>query len=171
MSGQTRREMLKNAALGGAALAVGAVISPAIAEDVSAGTRPDLAPPAPPNRATMKNVPFERMGTVRFGIVGTGLRGRSVLSELLAIGGVRVTAVCDVVADKTARAVKMCTDAGQPAPAVIVAGDAGYEQLVARDDVDFVYTATPWEFHTPVMLAALAHGKHCGSECPIGTTL
>jgi len=50
-------------------------------------------------------------------------------------------------------------------------GDHGFEKLVARDDIDFVYTATPWEWHVPVMLAALAHGKHCGSECPIGTTL
>ncbi len=171
MSGQTRREMLKRTALGGAAFAAGAALPPAIAEDIAAGTRPDVAPPAPANRATMKNVPFERHEVVRFGIVGTGLRGRSVLSELLAIDGVRVTAVCDVVADKTARAVKMCTDAGQPAPAVIVADDHGFEQLVARDDVDFVYTATPWEWHVPVLLAALAHGKHCGSECPIGTTL
>src|SRR5437867_2431992 len=47
----------------------------------------------------------------------------------------------------------------------------GFEKLVARDDVDFVYTATPWEWHVPVMLAALEAGKHCGSECPIGTTL
>jgi predicted dehydrogenase len=119
----------------------------------------------------MKGVPFERHDVVRFGIVGTGLRGRSVLSELLAIEGVRITAVCDVVAEKTQRAVKMCTDAGQPAPVVIVAGDMGFEQLVTRDDVDFVYTATPWEWHVPVMLAALKAGKHCGSECPIGTTL
>jgi predicted dehydrogenase len=119
----------------------------------------------------MKGVPFERRDTVRFGIVGTGLRGKSVLSELLAIDGVRITALCDVAPEKTAAAAKMCTDAGQPAPAVIVAGDLGFEQLVRRDDVDFVYTATPWEWHVPVMLAALAHGKHCGSECPIGTTL
>lgn len=167
----SRRDLLKSAALAGAAVAASGAIVPAIAEDVTAIAHPDLAPPAPLARATMKNVPFERHETVRFGIVGTGLRGRSVLSELLAIDGVKIVAVCDVVADKTARAVKMCTDAGQPAPAVIVDGDKGFERLVARDDIDFVYTATPWEWHVPVMLAALKAGKHCGAECPIGTTL
>ncbi len=80
-------------------------------------------------------------------------------------------AVCDIAAEKAARAVKMCTDAGQEAPAVIVSGDRGYEQLTARDDIDFVYTATPWEWHVPVMLSALKNGKHCASECPMGTTL
>ncbi len=171
MADLTRRDLLKGAALAGAAAAVGGAFTPAIAENATAFAQPDRAPPAPASRATMKNVPFERRDVVRFGIVGTGLRGRSVLSELLAIDGARVTAVCDVVADKTARAVKMCSAAGQPEPAVIVAGDRGFEQLVARDDVDFVYTATPWEWHVPVMLAALRNGKHCGSECPIGTTL
>src|SRR6185295_7290498 len=143
---------------------------PAIAENVSAAAHPDLAPPAPFARATMKGVPFERRDTVRFGIVGTGLRGRSVLNELLGVEGVKIVAIADVVPDKMARATKMITDAGQPAP-VTHSGDHGFEQLVKRDDVDFVYTATPWEWHVPVMLAALAAGKHCGSECPIGTTL
>lgn len=171
MTDISRRDLLKGAALAGAAVVAGGAFSPMLAEAVTAGAHPELAPPAPATRRTMKNVPFERRDVVRFGIVGTGLRGRSVLSELLAIDGVRITAVCDVVDEKAARAVKMCTDAGQPAPAVIVAGDHGFEQLVRRDDVDFVYTATPWEWHTPVMLAAMAHGKHCGSECPIGSTL
>jgi predicted dehydrogenase len=155
-AGLTRRELLKSVAAAGL---IGGI------------SRPDAIPEGLASTATMKGVPFERLDTVRFGIVGTGLRGRSVLSELLAIEGVRVTVVCDVVAEKTQRAAKMCTDAGQPEPAVIVAGDMGFEQLVTRDDVDFVYTATPWEWHVPVMLAALKAGKHCGSECPIGTTL
>lgn len=171
MSDVSRRDILKGAALAGAALATGGAFSPAIAEHVTAAAHPELAPVAPAGRATMRGVPFERHETVRIGIVGTGLRGRSVLGELLALDNVRVSALCDVVEEKTQRAVKMMTDAAQPAPAVIVAGDHGFERLVTRDDVDFVYTATPWEWHVPVMLAALASGKHCGSECPIGTTL
>ena len=170
MTDISRRDLLKGAALAGAGIAASGTFLPAIAENVSAVEHPDLAPPAPFARATMKGVPFERHETVRFGIVGTGLRGRSVLNELLAIEGVKVVAIADVAADKMARATKMITDKGQPAPATYV-GDHGFEQLVKRDDIDFVYTATPWEWHVPVMLAALKAGKHCASECPIGTTL
>jgi predicted dehydrogenase len=171
MSDISRRDLLKGAVLAAGAAAAGAPIGPAIAENVTAASHPDLAPPAPTARATMKNVPFERHEVVRFAIVGAGLRGRSVLSELLGIQNVRVVALCDVVPEKAQRASRMVTTAGQPAPALYVDGDAAFEQLVARDDIDFIYTATPWEWHVPVMLAALKNGKHCGSECPIGTTL
>ena len=171
MSELSRRDLLKGVAFAGAALAASGPFTPAIAEGVDAVHHPDRAPPAPTGRATMHRVPFERHETVRVGIVGTGLRGRSVLHELLAIEGVQIVALCDVVADKAQKAQKMVTDAGHPAPELYTNGDYGFERLVARDDIDFVYTATPWEWHVPVMLAALAHGKHCGSECPIGTTL
>jgi predicted dehydrogenase len=171
MSGLSRRALLRDAALAASALAVASPFSAAIAEYATAATHPDLAPPAPASRKSMRGVPFSRHETVRIGIVGTGLRGRSVLNELLGLDRVSIAALCDVVPDKAARAAKMVTDAGHPAPALHVAGDHGFEQLVARDDIDIVYTATPWEFHVPVMLAALAHGKHGASECPIGTTL
>jgi predicted dehydrogenase len=171
MTDVSRRDLLKGAALAGAGLVAGGLFQPAIAEDAAAVLHPDLAPPAPTSRVTMKGVPFERHATVRIGIVGTGLRGRSVLNELLALDHVAVVAIADVVPQKAALATKMITDAGKPAPATYVVGDHGFEALVQRDDVDFVYTATPWEWHVPVMLAALGAGKHCGSECPIGTTL
>ena len=171
MTELSRRDLLRRAALAGAAMVGGVPLSPAIAEHVTAAANPDLAPLAPPARQSMHGVPFDRHASVRIGIVGTGLRGRSVLGELLAIDGVQIVALCDVAPEKLARASKMVSDAGQAAPALLGNGDHAFEQLVARDDVDFVYTATPWEWHVPVLLAALAAGKHCGSECPIATTL
>jgi predicted dehydrogenase len=168
-----RRDLLKQALATGAGLAAAGALTPmpAIAETINAAAAPDAAPPRPAVRASMRGVPFAPRATVRFGIVGTGLRGRSLLSELVAIEGVQVVAVADIVADKAARAVKMCTDAGMAAPEVYTNGERDFERLVARDDIDFVYTATPWAWHVPVMLAALRAGKHCGTECPAGTTL
>jgi hypothetical protein len=171
MSDLSRRDLLKGAALSAAALAASGPFSSAIAENITAATHPDLAPPAPAAGKSMRAVPFARHDTVRIGMVGTGLRGRSVLTELLGVDNVKIVALCDVVADKAQRASKMVTDKGQPEPALYTGKERGFEQLVARDDIDLVYTATPWEWHTPVMLAALAHGKHAASECPIGTTL
>ncbi len=171
MSDLSRRDLLKGAALAGVALAASGTFSSAIAENITAASYPDLEPPAPARRRTMRAVPFDRHDTVRVGIVGTGLRGRSVLTELLGVEGVKIVALCDVVPDKAQRALTMVTEKGQAAPAVYTDSDHAFEKLVARDDLDIVYTATPWEFHVPVMLAALAHGKHCASECPIGTTL
>ena len=171
MTDLSRRDLLKAAAAATAGLAASGSFSLGIAESITAATHPDLAPPAPPHRKSMRAVPFARHEEVRVGIVGTGLRGRSVLSELLGVDHVKIVALCDVVAEKAGRAAKMVTDKGQSAPTLFTNGPRAFEQLVARDDIDIVYTATPWEFHTPVMLAALAHGKHCASECPIGLTL
>lgn len=104
----------------------------------------------------MKGVPFERHPKVRFGIVGTGLRGRSVMNELLSVQGAEIVAVCDPVLEKTVRAAKLCRESGQKEPAIYHDGPHAFEKLVTRDDIDFVYTATPWEWHVPIMLAALA---------------
>jgi predicted dehydrogenase len=171
MSDLSRRDLLKVAALASAGLALPGPFSNAIAEHVSAVSHPDLAPPAPPNRKSMRAVPFEKHDVVRVGMVGTGLRGRSVLRELLGVDGVRIVALCDLVPDHAQLAAKMVTDAGRPLPALHTGTDHAFEQLVARDDLDLVYTATPWEWHVPVLLAALAHGKHAAAECPVGTTL
>lgn len=168
-----RRDLLKQALALGAGIAAAGVLTPApaIAESVSAPRVSGQAPERASEAATMRAVPFDRHETVRIAIVGTGLRGRSILSELLAIDHVRIVALCDIVPEKAAGAMKMCTDAGMPAPDVYTRDERDFERVAARDDVDFVYTATPWEWHVPVMLAALGAGKHCGTECPAGITL
>ena len=167
-NGLSRRELVT----GVAALAAGAVLgTPARLLASTSDWRVDLVPPPPPDATRMLGVPFEKHETVRIAIVGTGLRGRSVLGELLAIEGVRITALCDVVPAKAERAAAMVTAAGQPLPALYTAGERDFERLVRRDDVDFVYTATPWPWHTPVALASMRAGKHVGSEVPVATSV
>src|SRR6185503_13840085 len=100
MSEMSRRDLLKAAALAGAGLTAGGAFSSAIAENITAASHPDLAPPRPAGLATMRAVPFARHNTVRIGIVGTGLRGRSVLNEFLGVDGVKIVALCDTVPDK-----------------------------------------------------------------------
>ena len=41
----------------------------------------------------------------------------------------------------------------------------------AQEELDLVYTATPWEWHAPVMLAAMRAGRHAATEVPMATTL
>jgi hypothetical protein len=43
--------------------------------------------------------------------------------------------------------------------------------MCATEDLDLVYTATPWEWHTPVCLAAMRNGKHAATEIPAAITL
>jgi predicted dehydrogenase len=156
----SRRAMLRGAAVAGVGLGVAATTGvEAVAEA--------------PRRAgrSMIGVPFGATDAPRFGIIGLGNRGGGMLPLLLAIPGVRITALCDIRPQLAQRAAKAVTDAGQPAPAVYTGGDEDYENLCARDDVDFVYIATPWEWHTPMALTAMRNGKHAGVEVPMGFTL
>ena len=149
--GLSRRELLG----GAAALAASAIVAtPAKLLAATDDWRVDLAPPAPADAQRMLGVPFAKRDIVRIAIVGTGLRGRSMLGEFLAVEGVRIVALADIVEEKAQRAAAMVVKAGQPAPALYTNGERDYERLVQRNDIDFVYTATPWLWHTPVALAS-----------------
>src|SRR5580658_1958811 len=98
-----------------------------------------------PTAATMKDFPFERRETVRLGIIGIGGRGNSLIDNFAEIPHVQITALCDVVEDKLAKAQAKIVKLGkQPnAPALYSAGDHAFDQLVARDDIDLVLISTP----------------------------
>ena len=164
----SRRDLLTGAA---GALAASSLAQPAKLFAATLDWRVDLYEPRPAGSDSMIGVPFEKHDEVRIAIVGTGLRGRSVLRDLLNIERVRIVALADIVEEKAQRAVKMVTDKNQPAPALYANGPRDFERLVQRNDIDFVYTATPWEWHTPVCVAAMKAGKHVGSEVPIALTV
>jgi hypothetical protein len=167
----SRRDLLKGAALAGAGMAFGVPTVAHAAGDPTPLTPIALTQPVQ-TAASMVGVPFEKHGVVRVAIVGTGLRGRSVLHELLGVENVKITALCDTVPEKLDLAVKQMQDAGHTyQPARYSTGDHAYEQLVLRDDIDIVYTATPWQWHVPVCLAALKAGKHAATEVPAAYTI
>lgn len=172
--GIKRREFLgvATAAAAGAGLAGCAGTAAPAAQDVQTGPADTaLTPPRAKGQQSMRNAPFRTGGRARIAIVGTGLRGRSVLAELLTIEGAEITAIADLRNANADLALQDIAAAGRPTPAVYAGGERDFERLVERDDIDLVYTATPWEWHVPVCLAALAAGKHAATECPAGITL
>jgi hypothetical protein len=123
-----------------------------------------------PKAASMIGVPLIAVKDPRIGIIGTGGRGTSLLENLLA-ADVKVLALCDVVREKAEHAQGMVTKAGQPAPELYTDGDHAFEKLVARDDLDLVISATPWNWHVEMAVAAMTHGKHAAVEVPAATTI
>ncbi|MFI6937968.1 Gfo/Idh/MocA family protein [Streptomyces sp. NPDC050418] len=171
--GLSRRSALRAAGLAGAAgIGLGAMGAPAAHADTpaAASAASTAAAQGRPGR-TMVNVPFEGRGTVRVGIIGLGNRGGSMIDLFLAIPGVQVVAICDPVKEKIERAAKKVTDAGQPAPGMYAKGDNDFENLCKRADLDFVYVATPWDWHFEMAKTAMLNGKHVGVECPIAMEL
>src|SRR3954465_955716 len=158
-----RRDFLK---IGGAALAAGAAA--ARTGGWAAGRGGEERARGQARAAAFAASPID---TVRIGYVGVGGQGSGHVSNLLKIPGCRITAVCDVRAERTDWATKKITEAGHPAPAVYNKGPRDFERLCETEDLDLVYNATPWEWHVPIMLAAMKNGKHTATEVPAAMTL
>jgi predicted dehydrogenase len=108
---------------------------------------------------------------VRIGMVGVGLQGGGHVENFLKIAGCRITAVCDIRAERTDWATGAIVAAGHPRPTAYTQGSRDFERLCETEDLDLVFTATPWEWHVPVMLAAMKNSKHTATEVPAAMTL
>jgi len=156
----SRRNFMVRTAMGSAGLVIANEI---LSENLQAVT------PKTTN-ATMIGVPFEPHERVRLGIIGVGGRGTSLLRDLLAVEGVEVKAICDLVPEKVEHAQKAVTDAGQPKPSGFSKGDLDFKNL-NQLDLDIVYIATPWNWHVPMAVDTMKNGKHAAVEVPAATTL
>ena len=109
--------------------------------------------------------------TVRIGIVGVGHRGTAHVQTLLDVPGVEIPAICDINEANLARAVGIAEQAGRRRPEGYSNGMEDFRRLCAREDLDAVLTATPWEWHTPICVAAMNAGKYAATEVPAAITV
>jgi hypothetical protein len=150
-----RRDFLRLGAGLGAAAALG-------------GASPPAGPSAAGEPAAGGAGPIE---TVRVGFVGVGVKGSEHVANLLRIDGVELVAVCDVREEACASARDRAAALGRREPRAYTRGERDFERMCAAEDLDLVYTATPWEWHAPVLLAAMRNGKHAATEIPAAITL
>jgi len=151
-----RRDFLKIGASAGAALAV---------SDITASVGANL-PIVDPERTETALI-----NPVRIGFVGVGGRGTHHINLLLKIEGLEIRAVCDIVEDRVVRAQHLVERAGRPRPDGYSRSETDFKRMCDRDDLDLIYTATPWEWHVPVCVAAMETGKHAATEVPAAVTM
>jgi len=157
---RTRRDVIKLGALAGlGALASGSSLFGC----AGPGRRLAIAPSKP-----FAAPPLER---VRIGFVGVGGMGTNHVHQFLEVPGAVIQAVCDIVPEKVARAQEIVTQAGQPRPTGYDRGAWDFKRLCELEDLDLVFTATPWEWHVPVCVAAMRAGKHAATEVPAAVTI
>ena len=111
------------------------------------------------------------MKTVRVGFVGVGIKGSAHVGNLLRMEGVELRAVCDIVEGQCVEAQRQAERLGKRKPTAYFRGEKDYERMCAEEELDLVYTATPWNLHVPVCLAAMKNGKHSATEVPAAYTL
>jgi Oxidoreductase family, NAD-binding Rossmann fold len=183
---RSRRALLKGGAASGAALGVSGLAGGLTAEAAAEPARIPSGIRKP--TGSMIGVPFERHDVVRIGVVGLGNRGGGMTPLWAQHPDVRVTAICDSREERVEAVADQLVAEGHERPATYVGGDPSYPaaldasqrvlanrdpedqafvDLCARNDVDFVYSPSPWEWHFPVAMTAMRHGKHVGTEMPL----
>jgi hypothetical protein len=156
---QSRRDFLK----AGAALGIGAAVMSVTGMGCKEKTRQLLTSPGVPDVA-----PIE---TVRIGFVGVGNQGSSHVRNFLNIDGVEIRAICDIIPEKVARMQTWVTEAGFEKPRGYSQGEYDFVRMCETEDLDLVFTATPWNWHVPVCVAAMKNGKHAATEVPAAVTI
>jgi hypothetical protein len=111
-----------------------------------------------------------KLETVRIGVVGLGMRGSEAVERLSYIEGAVITALCDKYPDRVSKSQKTLSRMGRPA-AKEFSGEEGWKALCESNDIDLVYTPTPWHLHAPIALYAMKHGKHAATEVNVGLTI
>jgi len=162
----SRRNFLKTAAVSVAAASLSDITGLA-----STFVSPVKLPGPAREGPSVMGLTCEPLNSVRIGLIGVGMRGMEGVERLLNAEGVEISAVCDMVPERVAKAKKIVTDKGRKEPAGFSAGEDDWRKLCERDDVDLVYSCTPWSLHTPIAVYAMNHGKHAAVEVPAATTL
>jgi len=95
---------------------------------------------------------------VRFGIVGVGMDGSSLLSTAIQLPGVECGAACDLYDGRHELAREIV---GKPLPTT-----RRYKELLDNKEIDAIVVAVPDHWHKQVVVDALAAGKDVYCEKP-----
>lgn len=97
---------------------------------------------------------------VKIGIIGLGPRAEVLLVSLFAIGGVEISALCDLSEKAIAKIKGIFAANGKRLPDVY----NNYRELLQRPDIEAVVIPTSWNAHLPIAADAMKAGKYAAIE-------
>lgn len=101
--------------------------------------------------------------SVRIGFIGSGIRGKQLIDEFLAVPKVQGVAVADLYDG--------CLERGKEQLGDKIQTTKDYRAVLDNKDVDAVVIATPDHLHEKITLDALSAGKHVYVEKPMTWSL
>jgi len=106
---------------------------------------------------------------LRVGLVGSGFMGRCHANAFRSVSGLfdlPLNPVCDMLADISDEMARK-----NAAALGFVRATGNWRRLCADPSIDLVAITAPNALHEPIVMAALAAGKHVYCEKPLSTTL
>ena len=170
-----RRDFLKLGALAGLGFGLSAIPSAEAKPDPAQVMRRAAADIGATRARPAGNKPVWDLTTkpqekIRVGIIGLN-RGRAHVASCVATPFVEVVAVCDILDERAKAQAEVVRKKTGKMPAIYSGDENAWEKMVARDDIDVVYVATPWEWHKPMAIRAMELGKHAFLEVNCGLTV
>jgi hypothetical protein len=129
-----------------------------------------LTRPRPAGQKPVHDLVTKPLERVRVAVIGLH-RGLTHVSCCQGIEFADVVAVCDIIDDRAKVAADLCEKKSGKRPVIYSGNEHVWEQMVARDDIDAVYIATPWAWHVPMALRTLEQGKHAFIEVAAALTV
>ncbi len=102
----------------------------------------------------------EKERIVKIGLIGLGARTEVLLVSLFAIGGVEISAVCDLSEKAIAKIKTIFAANGKIPPDVY----KDYRELLQRSDIEAVMIPTSWNAHLPIASETMKAGKYAAIE-------
>jgi len=155
-----RRDLLKMGAAGLGLGVAGGLVGLSAEEVDRLQERPNLGP-APEHLFAADPIDL-----VRVGFVGVGLQGGSHVRNFLGIEGVEIVALGDINEARALEVAGWVEQDGRRRPTLYTRGETDFVRMCEEEELDLVFTATPWEWHVPVCVAAMENGKHAATEVP-----
>ncbi|MEN8764785.1 MAG: Gfo/Idh/MocA family protein [Wenyingzhuangia sp.] len=94
--------------------------------------------------------------TLNIGVIGTGVRGKGLMTIINSIDQVNVVAACDVLPFRLKEGLRKSNSNPR--------GYSDYQKLLDDKNIDAVIVATPFNTHSKIAMDALDAGKHVYCE-------
>ena len=165
--GSNRRNFIKTALAGSGALATGLA---GCSTESNRNKLPGLDY-YPPIKFNMSGYAAPKLDKVRVGFIGLGMRGPGAVRRMSYLEGVEINGLCDIEEERVAKAQNILKDSGLPEAKSYSGSDEEWKNMCSDPDLDLIYIATPWSWHTPMAVYAMKQGKHVAVEVPAAITL
>lgn len=111
-------------------------------------------PPRPSDQISMLGYAADPIEKIRVGFIGLGMRGPGAVDRFTYLEDATIVALCDLLEERVKAEQKKLADKGINEVDGYW-GEQAWKQVCEREDIDLIYLAVPWQYHTQMAVYML----------------